>query len=100
VPDAPRRRVSRVERDGRKRGRLADRDLKSAVRRGRSAAKRQVERWCNPHLPGIRATAWTFGWNQEHTLDGACAGCRLCGVGTPVPEPYREWIRKHQYRRA
>jgi hypothetical protein len=88
-----RRRVSRVDRDGTRKGRTADRDMRRAVRLGRSAARRGLERWCNP-FTAKRAVAWTYGFNLQHTKTGACDGCPQCGVGTAVPIPYAQWVRQ------
>ena len=90
-----RRRVSSATRDGRRTGRTAERDLRAAVRRGKSAARRGLERWCNP-MTGVSARGWTYGWNVEHTKQGACAGCPQCLTGTTPPDSYREWIRQHR----
>ena len=90
-----RRRVSSAARDGRHRGRTVVGDLRASVRQGQSAARRGLERWCNP-LTGRSAHGWTYGWNREHTKDGPCKGCPQCLSGATQPVSYRDWIQQRR----
>ena len=90
-----RRYVVARRRDGLIKDRLGERDSRAAIRLGMAAARRRVPRWGNPFIEH-RARCWTHGWNVQHTRRGPCTGCKLCAVGTPVPETLEDWITKER----
>jgi hypothetical protein len=72
--------VNRLERDGKRRGRVAPNIDRSAINAGISAYKKGKLRYENPWV-GSKARLWTRGWNKAH---GFCEGCPRCLTGTKV----------------
>ena len=70
-------------------------NFRSAYRNGLRAAKKGVERCMNPYQ-GVRARAFTYGWNIEHTKNGNCRGCALCGKGAKKPPAFAKFVQEFE----
>ena len=71
--------------------------LGECIQRGSKADQAGKARIDNPFV-AMRARAWTYGWDREHTKNGACAGCERCIAGTKDPgTSFKGWLRARRF---
>jgi len=71
--------------------------LGDCIQRGSQAMQAGTARIANPFV-AMRARAWTYGWDREHTKNGECQGCERCLAGTKDPgTSFKGWLRARKF---